>query len=128
MQSRLTQLPFQERSQTAYDQLMADYLTLLTTTDSVEEAAALAKSAVTARLAACAQVDGPITSTYWWQGDVESAKEWRVLYKTTAERYPAVEAHIKSEHSYDVPEVIVGEIPAGSRQYLDWITEETRQP
>ncbi len=107
---------------------MADYLTVLTTTDSADSAASLARSAVTARLAACAQVDGPITSTYWWQGEVESAQEWRVLYKTTAERYPALEAHIKAEHSYDTPEVIVGEIPTGSREYLAWITEETRQP
>jgi periplasmic divalent cation tolerance protein len=106
---------------------MADYLTVLTTTDSADAAAALARSAVTARLAACAQVDGPITSTYWWRGAVESAQEWRVLYKTTAERYPQLEAHIKAEHSYDTPEVIVGEIPVGSREYLDWITEETRQ-
>ena len=107
---------------------MADYLTVLTTTDSADAAAALARSAVTARLAACAQVDGPVTSTYWWQGEVETAQEWRVLYKTTAERYPALEAHIKAEHSYDTPEVIVGEIPAGSREYLEWITEETRHP
>ncbi len=106
---------------------MADYLTVLTTTDSAEAAAALARSAVAARLAACAQVDGPISSTYWWNGEVTSEREWRVLYKTTAGRYPALEAHIKAEHTYDVPEVIVGEIPTGSRQYLDWITEETRQ-
>ncbi len=106
---------------------MADYLTVLTTADSADMAASLARSAVTARLAACAQVDGPITSTYWWQGEVETAQEWRVLYKTTAERYPALEAHIKAEHSYDTPEVIVGEILTGSREYLAWITEETRQ-
>ena len=107
---------------------MADYLTVLTTTDSAEGAAALAGSAVAARLAACAQVDGPITSTYWWDGEVVTGQEWRVVYKTTAGRYPALEAHIKAEHPYDVPEVIVGEIPDGSREYLDWITEQTRQP
>jgi len=106
---------------------VADYLTVLTTTGSAEAAAALADSAVRARLAACAQVDGPITSTYWWQGELESAQEWRVLYKTTAERYPELEAHIRAEHGYAVPEVIVGDIPTGSRPYLDWLTEQTRQ-
>ena len=104
---------------------MADYLTVLTTTDSADAAAALARSAVTARLAACAQVDGPVTSTYWWQGEVEAAQEWRVLYKTTAERYEALEAHIKENHSYDTPEVIVTEVPRGSAEYLAWVAEET---
>lgn len=106
---------------------MADYLTVLTTTDSRDEAERLAKSAVTARLAACAQIDGPITSVYWWDGKVEDAQEWRVLYKTTSERYGALEAHIKAEHSYDTPEIIVGEIPMGSREYLDWVSAETTE-
>ncbi len=106
---------------------MADYLTVLTTTGSAEAAAALADSAVRARLAACAQVDGPVTSTYWWQGELERAEEWRVLYKTTAERYAELEAHIRAEHGYDLPEVIVCGIPDGSRPYLDWITEQTQR-
>lgn len=103
----------------------APHVTVLTTTDSADEAAALARSAVNARLAACAQVDGPVTSTYWWDGEVQTSQEWRVLYKTTADRYPALEQHIRAEHSYDVPEVIVADIPTGSRPYLDWITTET---
>ena len=34
--------------------------------DTREATASLAESAVRARLAACAQIVGPITSTYWW--------------------------------------------------------------
>ncbi|MBV9024410.1 MAG: divalent-cation tolerance protein CutA [Streptomycetaceae bacterium] len=105
---------------------MADeHLLVLTTTDSDESANALAKSAVAARVAACVQVDGPIISTYWWEGAVQADQEWRVLFKTTTDRYADLEAHIKANHSYDVPEIIATAITAGSAAYLGWVTEET---
>ena len=88
---------------------------------------ALSRSAVEARLAACGQVVGPIKSTYWWEGKVETAQEWYVVFKTTTERYPALEAHIREQHSYDVPEIVVTPIVAGNPAYLDWVTTETRQ-
>ncbi|MGP4114975.1 divalent-cation tolerance protein CutA [Streptomyces sp. 4N509B] len=105
---------------------MARHLTVLTTTDSREEAERLARSAVEARLAACAQIDGPVTSVYRWDGEVTADQEWRVLYKTTADRYEALEAHLLGAHSYDTPEVIAADITHGSAGYLAWLDEETR--
>jgi len=105
---------------------MADHLTVLTTTDDREAAETLAKTAVQARVAACAQIDGPITSVYRWGGEVQTDQEWRVLYKTTAAKYPELEAHIKAHHSYDTPEIIAADITHGSADYLDWLDAETR--
>lgn len=107
---------------------MTDYqhAQAVTTTDSQDAADALARSAVEARVAACAQVVGPIKSTYWWEGKVETAEEWYVVFKTTAERYPALEAHIHEHHSYDVPEIVLMPIVAGNPAYLEWVTTETR--
>lgn len=104
---------------------MADYLAVLTTTDTAEKAQTLAASAVEAQLAACAQIDGPVTSVYRWEGAIENDQEWRVLYKTTAARYPDLEAHIKSVHDYDTPEIIATPITQGSDEYLAWVTNET---
>ena len=56
-----------------------------TTIDSPDAADALAKAAVTVRLAACAQVVGPVRSAYWWEGAVEEAEEWVVTLKTTTQ-------------------------------------------
>jgi periplasmic divalent cation tolerance protein len=98
----------------------------VTTTDSREVADGLARGAVEARVAACAQVVGPITSTYRWDGKVTTAEEWYVVFKTTAERYPALEAHIREHHGYDVPEIVLLPIVAGNPAYLDWVTTETR--
>jgi periplasmic divalent cation tolerance protein len=102
------------------------YAQAVTTTDSEEAASALARSAVEARVAACAQVVGPIKSTYWWEGKVETAGEWYVVFKTTAERYPALEAHIREHHGYDVPEIVLMPIVAGNPAYLEWVTTETQ--
>jgi periplasmic divalent cation tolerance protein len=93
---------------------------------NAEAAQRVATSAVSARLAACAQVSGPVTSTYWWRGAVESATEWIVTFKTTVERYPALEKHLRDEHPYDVPEILCLPIVAGSPAYLDWVATETR--
>jgi periplasmic divalent cation tolerance protein len=107
---------------------MTDYqhAQAVSTTDSQDAADALARSAVEARVAACAQVVGPIKSTYWWEGKVETAEEWYVVFKTTAERYPALEAHIREHHSYDVPEIVLMPIVAGNPAYLEWVSTETR--
>ncbi|MBN1172231.1 MAG: divalent-cation tolerance protein CutA [Micromonosporaceae bacterium] len=102
------------------------YYQVSTTTDTREAASALAESAVQARLAACAQVLGPITSTYWWEGKIEQAEEFLVLLKTTAERAEALQAHLIAEHSYDVPEVIRTPITGGNPAYLSWVEAETQ--
>ncbi|MDT0306287.1 divalent-cation tolerance protein CutA [Streptomyces sp. DSM 44917] len=107
---------------------MAEHITVLTTTDSREAAEALARSAVEARVAACAQIEGPVTSVYWWEGEVQTDQEWRVLYKTPAARYDALEAHIRSVHTYDTPEIIAADIARGSAAYLSWLDRETTTP
>lgn len=105
---------------------MTEHVQVTTTIDSEAAANALARSAVEARVAACAQVTGPVASIYRWQGAVETAAEWQVVFKTTAEAYPALEVHIKTEHGYEVPEVVMVPILAGNEDYLAWIAAETR--
>lgn len=105
----------------------SDHVTVTTTTDSADEAKRLAESAVQNRLAACAQIS-PITSTYWWEGKIETATEFRIDYKTASARADALTEHIKATHSYDVPEVIVTPIIDGNPAYMLWILQETREP
>ncbi|WP_329299520.1 divalent-cation tolerance protein CutA [Streptomyces sp. NBC_00659] len=100
-------------------------LAVLTTTDAAEKAEALARGAVAARVAACAQISGPVTSVYRWEGAVETASEWRIQFKTTVARYPALEAYLLDAHDYDTPEIIATPVAAGSPDYLRWLEEET---
>jgi periplasmic divalent cation tolerance protein len=107
---------------------IAECLTVLTTTDSADKAEALARSVIETRLAACAQISAPVTSVYRWQGAIETTEEWQVLFKTTAARYEALEAHLKAAHDYDTPEIIATPVVRGSAAYLAWLTEETVGP
>ena len=102
-----------------------EYLEVTTAAGTREEADAIAVALVEARLAACVQVVGPVTSRYWWDGAVQTTEEWLCLAKTTAGHYPDVEAAIRRAHSYVEPEIVAVEVVAGSPSYLDWVARET---
>ena len=104
----------------------SQYLQVQTTTDSRAEAMELARTAVEARLAACAQVAGPIASTYWWGEGIERAEEWLLMLKLPASGFRALAEFLVREHSYDEPEIVATPIVAGSESYLSWIAEETQ--
>ncbi|HVX44127.1 MAG TPA: divalent-cation tolerance protein CutA [Mycobacteriales bacterium] len=105
---------------------MDPYIQVLTTTDSKEHAEQLAAAAVDARLGACAQIVGPITSVFRWRGAVETETEWQVVIKTRADHYPALERRLREVHTYEVAEIIAVPILAGAADYLQWITDEVR--
>ncbi|MEY9965440.1 periplasmic divalent cation tolerance protein [Streptacidiphilus sp. MAP12-16] len=104
---------------------MARHIIVLTTTDTAERAADLARAAVAARATACAQIDGPIRSVYWWEGAVQEELEWRVSYKLPAEKYEELEQLIKRVHTYETPEIVSMDVPRGSAEYLGWLDTET---
>jgi periplasmic divalent cation tolerance protein len=104
----------------------AEHVVVASTTDSESEARSLAAGAIEARLGACAQIVGPVTSVFHWEGAVQTEQEWRVEIKTAADRVPALTAHLQAAHSYDVPEIIATPIEGGSAAYLTWLVDETR--
>ena len=118
--------PGGERSIRPMEDPGVQYLQVQTTTDSRAEAMELAQAAVAARLAASAQVGGPVASVYWWDSGLERAEEWTVLLKLPADRYDELAAFLAERHSYDEPEIIAVPIVAGSAAYLTWMREETR--
>jgi periplasmic divalent cation tolerance protein len=93
-----------------------------------EQALALAKSLVAARLAACVNVGTAVESMYHWQGEIETSREVPVTIKTRAALLPALEAAILAQHPYELPEIIVVPITDGLDRYLHWIAAETRAP
>ena len=83
----------------------------------------LASLVVEERLAACAQVFGPVSSTYRWEGRVETADEWYCTLKTTAARLPDLMDRLRAVHPYQIPEIIALPIRQGDAGYLRWIEE-----
>jgi periplasmic divalent cation tolerance protein len=100
----------------------AELISITTTFSSREAAEACGRRLVESRLAACVQVEGPITSLYRWQGTVETAVEWRCACKTTGEREAECVAAIVAAHEYDTPQIAVARL-AGSPAYAAWIRE-----
>ena len=86
----------------------------------------LAATLVAESLAACAQVLGPVSSTYRWKGKSEHAEEWYCHLKTTVERLPELQKRIRELHPYEVPEVIAVPICHGDEQYLAWVREAVK--
>jgi periplasmic divalent cation tolerance protein len=105
---------------------MTDKRVVLSTAGSEDEARKVAHHLVEHQLAACVNIVPGIESIYRWQGKVESAREWLLLIKTTAEKFPAVRDAIRKVHSYDLPECIAIEIEDGSAEYLEWIGESVK--
>jgi periplasmic divalent cation tolerance protein len=106
---------------------MTDKKIVLTTTGTREEAGKIARALVERRLAACVNVVA-IESVYRWKEAVESAEEWMLVIKTTAEAFAQVQAAIQELHTYDLPECVVLPIENGSEEYLAWIGESVSEP
>jgi periplasmic divalent cation tolerance protein len=103
---------------------MTDCIQVTTTTSKEEEARRLGRAMVEKRLAACAQVLGPVSSVYWWQGKMEEAAEWLCVFKTRGALFEQLEKEIRRIHPYEVPEIVALPIADGSRDYLEWIRKE----
>jgi uncharacterized protein involved in tolerance to divalent cations len=101
------------------------HVVVITTCPDEEQASRLAGELVERQLAACVQASA-ITSTYRWQGVIETSREVRLMIKAKSADYDAIQACIVELHSYQNPEVIALPIVAGSQLYLDWIEAETR--
>ena len=104
---------------------MAQFVGVLVTCGSEEEASKIAHALVNEKLAACANMISPIRSIYRWQGKICDEREWLLVVKTRETRFQDLEKRVKSLHSYQVPEIISLPILAGSSSYLSWLEEST---
>ena len=98
---------------------------ILTQMPNRASAQTLARYLVESRLAACVSIGAPVESLYHWRDQIETAEEFPVAVKTRAERYAAVEAAIREQHPYELPEILAVPVVHGLGPYLDWIAGET---
>lgn len=101
---------------------------VITNLPDEQSAAKLAQQLVEERVAACVNQLAPCTSTYRWQGGIETATEVPLLIKTTRAAYPRLEQLIRAAHPYELPEIIAVPVTAGLPAYLDWVSRETIAP
>ncbi len=106
---------------------MTDKIIVLVTCGSAKEARCVARALVERRLAACVNILAtPVQSIYRWKGRIESAKESLLVIKTSRKRFKPLQGAIQRLHSYEIPEIIALPVTAGSRDYLNWISDSVR--
>lgn len=102
---------------------MTDKRLVFTTCGSLEEARSIAQTLVERHLAACVNIAPQVESVFRWHGEVETAAEWLLVIKTTAEAFDRLRETLTELHAYELPECIAIAIEEGSAAYLDWIGE-----
>ena len=105
--------------------MSSEAILVLTNLPDPQSAARLAEHLVGEQLAACVNVLAPCTSTYRWQGKIESAQEIPLLIKTLRVHYGKVEQAIRAQHPYELPEIVSVPIETGLPAYLAWVAAET---
>lgn len=107
---------------------MSNILVVIVTYPERSDAEYIADESVRERLAACAQVFGPIRSTFQWRGKLQTEEEWFCHIKTTSKKYKAIERFIKRHHPHEDPEIIAVTVKQGSTEYLRWVEREVNAP
>jgi periplasmic divalent cation tolerance protein len=102
-----------------------EIIQIITTMGDKEQAERMGRCLVEERLAACAQIAGPIKSIYRWKGKVEEAEEWQCIIKSRKSNYGRIEEVIKRLHSYELPEIIALDLDHAPADYRDWVIRET---
>lgn len=97
-------------------------IAVYTTTSTQEEARRIANTLVERQLVACVQINA-IESFYRWGNAVQNDPEYRLMIKTTADRYPAVESAIRELHSYELPAIYAIEIESAYEPYAKWVEQ-----
>ena len=104
-----------------------DFIQISTTCDRREILEQIAAKLVAEKIAACCQLEGPVTSVYRWEGKTESADEYRLLIKTESALFSVVAASITELHSYEVPQITAVPIVAATEGYAAWLRNNVGQ-
>lgn len=102
-----------------------EYYNVKTAIDNLEIAKEITKALLEKKLV-CSVQQKEITSTWWWNNELESSKEYLLEMKTKKTLYKEVEKEIRKLHTYDVPEIYTEEIKEGLPEYFQWIEEDTK--
>jgi periplasmic divalent cation tolerance protein len=93
----------------------------MVTTASREEAETIVQRLLEARLIACANIVGPVSSHFHWSGKIEKAEEHLILMKSRKDLFEKLSETVKALHSYEMPEILALPVVEGSKAYMDWL-------
>ena len=104
---------------------MTKYYNIKTAIDSKEIANEITKSLLEKRLVSSVK-QKEISSSYWWNNQIETSQEYLLEMKTKESLYKEVEQEIRKLHTYEIPEIYAEEVKEGLPEYFKWIEENTK--
>ena len=105
-----------------------DPCAIFTTCGSAETALTIAAALVDQGFAACVNILPGLKSYYYYQGGTHLDEEVMLIIKTTRAQFEMVTQVISELHTYEVPEILMFPVEAGSLPFLQWIQQAvTRQ-
>ncbi len=98
------------------------YMSVYVTAENEQEAERIVETAISKRLAACANIF-PVKSIYRWQGEIVRENEYAIILKTEQSLFDRLKDAIVDVHSYDIPCIVAWPIEKGYIPYLTWIAD-----
>lgn len=85
----------------------------------------IADAALEARLAACANLEGPVSSTYRWKGVIEQSFEFMLWLKAPEANWAKIDQLVVRLHPYEIPAIVAMPISHVNAAYGAWVAENT---
>jgi periplasmic divalent cation tolerance protein len=103
---------------------MTGKIVAFTTCATEQEAVAIARRLLEARVAACVSIVQPVRSLYHWQGAIQDDCEHLLIIKSRAGLAERLKTELQAVHSYETPELVMLDVAGGLPDYLAWIDRE----
>lgn len=101
------------------------FIAVYITNPSETAARQIAERLLGEKLVACANIF-PISSAYWWHGEIRHEGEYVVLAKSIPELWDALVEEVNRNHPYELPCLMRFDVTA-NEAYEHWIRKEVEQ-
>lgn len=115
--------PPEPRAATPPQEAPSPGVSVLLSTCPQTEAERLATFLVEGGHAACVNILPQVTSIYRWKGKVERDQESLLVIKCPRANLDQLLTALRSQHPYEVPEILSLEVTGGNPAYLSWVLE-----
>ena len=102
------------------------WMAVLVTTPDRTTSEKMSRGLVQNKLAACVNRVPGLTSRYWWNGKMETAREELLVIKTNRAKFSGLIQWVRQHHPYTVCEIVALPIARGNQAYLRWIDQSLR--
>jgi periplasmic divalent cation tolerance protein len=106
---------------------MTEMVLVFWTCGSIDEARRVSRFLVQERVVACCNIIPWVESIYLYKEQLHTEQETKVIFKTTKDHFEKIVEVIKSNTSYEVPEITMVEVTNANQDYVDFVQKTVQQ-